>query len=74
MTTGVPAPAAGHGVIVTPDARPLRDIMAKPSFQETFGALQGDAEVRGVGPTPDWQRMAGLVSLIREGHAHQLVL
>ena len=33
-----------------------------------------DAEVLGVGPTPDWQRMAGLVCLIREGHARQLVL
>ena len=33
-----------------------------------------DAEVLGVGPTPDWQRMAGLVRLIQEGHARQLVL
>ena len=33
-----------------------------------------DAEVLGVGPTPDWQRMAGLVSLIREGYTRQLVL
>jgi phosphotriesterase-related protein len=33
-----------------------------------------DAEVLGVGPTPDWQRMAGLVKLIQEGHARQLVL
>ena len=33
-----------------------------------------DAEVVGVGPTPDWQRMAGLVKLIQEGHARQLVL
>jgi len=33
-----------------------------------------DAEVLGVGPTPDWQRMAGLVSLIREGYTLQLVL
>jgi phosphotriesterase-related protein len=33
-----------------------------------------DAEVLGVAPTPDWQRMAGLVKLIQEGHARQLVL
>jgi phosphotriesterase-related protein len=33
-----------------------------------------DAEVLGVGPTPDWQRMAGLVRLIQEGYARQLVL
>jgi phosphotriesterase-related protein len=33
-----------------------------------------DAEVLGVGPTPDWQRMAGLVRLIQEGYAPQLVL
>ena len=33
-----------------------------------------DAEVLGVGPTPDWQRMAGLVKLIQEGYARQLVL
>jgi len=33
-----------------------------------------DAEALGVGPTPDWQRMAGLVKLIQEGYARQLVL
>lgn len=33
-----------------------------------------DAEVLGVGSTPDWQRMAGLVKLIQEGHARQLVV
>jgi phosphotriesterase-related protein len=33
-----------------------------------------DAEVLGVGPTPDWQRMAGLVKLIQEGYTRQLVL
>jgi phosphotriesterase-related protein len=33
-----------------------------------------DAETLGVAATPDWQRMAGLVKLIEEGHASQLVL
>ena len=36
--------------------------------------MVGCAEVLGVGPTPDWQRMAGLVKLIEEGHAPQLVV
>jgi phosphotriesterase-related protein len=33
-----------------------------------------DAEVLGVAATPDWQRMAGLVKLIEEEHAPQLVV
>jgi phosphotriesterase-related protein len=40
---------------------------------DTFGHYW-DAEALGVAPTPDWQRMAGLVRLIREGYTPQLVL
>jgi len=67
-------------LILEPESRGIKLDIARELLErglnlsiDCFGHYW-DAEVLGVGSTPDWQRMAGLVELIQEGHARQLVV